>query len=305
MKQCILTIGVSASGKTSWAESFVKAMKDEGETWYNLSRDDIREFIFIEKTKSTCFDWRKWDKKWEKEVTEKWKKTIDLIIEGNDYTGVIISDTNLNPTIRHFLTNRFSDAGWQVKEKVFKISYEEAVKRDLSRPNPVGSSVIAEQIQKFWEQYGERYIPNEELEEAVIADIDGTVAHCKNVRDIFDFSKVHLDEPDKFVVTVVRGLKQMGVKIVVATGRNDICREQTWEWLCHHFGFEPDELFMRVTGDMSGDITLKREILFHHIAPKYKVIGALDDRPQVIMECWRPLGIQVLMAGKQNPYIWF
>ena len=299
MKQCFLTVGVSASGKTSWAESFVRAMKDEGETWFNLNRDDIRENIFIEKTKSSCFDWRKWNKKWEKEVTEEWKETIDQIIERGDYAGAIISDTNLNPSIRHFLTKRFSDAGWQVKEKVFEISYEEAVKRDLSRPNPVGSSVIADQIQKFWEQYGERYMPNEELEEAVIVDIDGTVAFSKNVRDLFDFSKVYLDEPDKFAVTVVRGLKQMGVKIVVTTGRDDICREQSWEWLCRHFGFEPDELFMRVTGDMRRDGIVKREILFHHIAPKYKVIGALDDRPQLV-RLWHSLGIRVLACGLQH-----
>lgn len=91
----------------------------------------------------------------------------------------------------------------------------------------------------------------------------------------------------------------MGVKIIVTTGRDDVCREQSWEWLCRHFGFEPDDLFMRVTGDMRRDSIVKREILFRHITPKYRVIGALDDRPQVV-RLWHSLGIRVLACGLQH-----
>lgn len=305
MKQCILTVGVSASGKTTWANEQVAAFWREGELWVNLNRDDIRAAVFYRMTGISSFDWRKWKVKWEKFVTEEWKASIQAIIDSDTVLGVIISDTNLNPKTRHYLETTFGDAGWQVKFQHFEISYEEAVKRDLQRENPVGSSVIAEQIEKHWTQFGERYMPNKELPQAVIVDIDGTLAHHHGVRNIFEWSKISLDAPDKLVVEVVKGLKARGIRIVITTGRDDICRDDTWKWLCVNLGFEPDDVFMRVTGDTRKDCIVKREILFRDIAPKYQVIGAIDDRPQVIMECWRPLGIPVLMAGKQNPYIWF
>ena len=43
--KAILTIGVSASGKTTWAEQFVK----ENEWWVNINRDDIRFTILGER----------------------------------------------------------------------------------------------------------------------------------------------------------------------------------------------------------------------------------------------------------------
>ena len=139
----------------------------------------------------------------------------------------------------------------------------------------------------------------------MIVDIDGTLAHHHGVRNIFEWGKVNLDKPDTLVVEVVRGLRAQNIRIVVTSGRDDICKPQTWVWLREHLGFDPADLLMRVTGDTRRDCIVKKEILFNQIAPKYAVIGAIDDRPQVVMGCWLPLGIQVLMAGRRNPYIWF
>ena len=50
MKQCILTVGISGSGKTTWAEQYVAEMQKKGEMWVNLNRDDIRETVFEYKT---------------------------------------------------------------------------------------------------------------------------------------------------------------------------------------------------------------------------------------------------------------
>lgn len=300
MKQCIMTVGVSASGKTTWANETVEAFRKAGERWINLNRDDIRSEVFYKMTGGPKFDWRKWNRKWEKFVTQEWKGSIDYLINRTDYIhGVIISDTNLNPKIRQFITDTFTAAEWQVKCQYFDISYEEAVKRDLQRENPVGASVIAEQIEKYWEQFGDRYTPNYEMPMAVVVDIDGTLAHHHGVRNIFEWDRVILDAPDTLVVSVVRGLQAQGFRIVITSGRDDVCRIQTWEWLTKHLGFYPDELFMRKTGDTRKDCIVKKEIFFTNIAPNYNVIGAIDDRPQVV-RLWHSLGIRVLACGFQS-----
>jgi len=299
MKQCILTVGVSASGKTTWANETVEAFHKAGEKWVNLNRDDIRAEVFYRMTGDVKFDWRRWNRKWERMVTQEWKAAINQIINTRDIQGVIISDTNLNPKTRHFIDATFVNAGWQVKSQFFPITYEDAVKRDLQRENPVGSSAIAEQIEKYWIQFGERYRPDSSLTKAVIVDIDGTLAHHHGIRNIFEWDKVYLDDPDPLVVEVVKGLKSQGIYIVVTSGRDDVCKEQTWEWLYQHLGFEPSALHMRVTGDTRRDCIVKREIFFDKIVNKYHIIGAIDDRPQVV-RLWHSLGIRVLACGLQH-----
>lgn len=305
MRRCILTIGISASGKTTWAEEYVENMiRLEKEYWVNLNRDDIRHEVFEQKTGRMNFSWSQWNRKWEKLVTAEWKKRIEHICQDYTIKGVVISDTNLNPTTREFLTNRFESAGFKVVLQHFPIDYETAVKRDLSRINPVGSAVIAEQIQKYWAQFGDRYTPDITRPQAVIFDVDGTLAHVNGKRNIFDFDNIHLDDPDHLVMNIARALTSH-YHIIIVSGRDDCCKAKTIEWLKTHLGREPSDVFMRVTGDTRRDCIVKKEIFFRDIAPKYHVIGVFDDRPQVIMGCWAPLGIQVLKAGLHNPYVWF
>ena len=299
MKQCIVTVGIAASGKTTWANNQVAAFRKEGETWINLNRDDIRARILYRKTGETRFNWHQWDRKWEKNVTKEWKDAMETIADSNFIDGIIISDTNLNPKTRNLIETTFADRGWQVKYQHFEISYEEAVKRDLQRENPVGSSVIAEQIEKYWEQFSQRYQADNTLPMAVIVDIDGTLAHHRGIRNVFDWEMDHWDRPGHFVDEVVKGLKKRGINIIIMSGRDDICKEKTWGWLCESLQFEPDELFMRVTGDTRKDCIVKREIFFRDIANKYHVIGAIDDRPQVV-RLWHSLGIRVLACGLQH-----
>ena len=97
MKQCIMTVGISASGKTTWASEFVTTLRNEGEKWINLNRDEIRAEVFYRMTGNTKFEWRLWNRKWEKIVTAEWKSDIDQVINDPDMLGLVISDTNLNP----------------------------------------------------------------------------------------------------------------------------------------------------------------------------------------------------------------
>lgn len=298
MKKCILTVGISSSGKTTWAEEFVQNQVKCGENWHNINRDQIREEVFEIKTGSPRFRWSDWNRTWEKETSERWKLLIQQVLSNPDVDGVVISDTNLNPKTRNWLTRVFEEAGWDVDLKFFPIDYEVAVKRDLSRINPVGSHAIAEQIEKYWDQFCEKYVGDETLPRAVIVDIDGTVAHT-TTRNIYDWTAVHTDRSDTVVCDVVRGLKAQGYKIVVTSGRDEVSREFTWNWLVSHLGFDPDDLFMRPFKDMRRDAIVKRELFDAYIRNKYNVVLAIDDRP-VIVRLWRSLGIQTLACGLQH-----
>lgn len=50
--QAILTVGISSSGKTTWAEKFVF----ENPSWVNINRDDVRFTLFTNGVR----DWGKY-----------------------------------------------------------------------------------------------------------------------------------------------------------------------------------------------------------------------------------------------------
>jgi predicted kinase len=302
MKQAILTVGISGSGKSTWANEFVRERSKAGESWVNLNRDDIRAEAYLLKTGRLDFTWANWKLKWEKDATDLWLQRLNDLIDRDLYDGIIISDTNLNPKTRNSLIARFQEAGYEVDLKIFDVNFETSCARDLQRPNPVGAKVIGEQIQKFWKQFGQPYIPNPKLTKAVIVDIDGTLAH-KCDRDIYDYTKVLGDHADPLVTEVVKGLRSCGIRIIILSGRESVCRDVTWAWLTSNLEFEPDDLFMRNEGDHRRDSIVKRELFDEYVRNKYHVIGVIDDRPQVITECWLPLGLRTMAVG--NPYHFF
>lgn len=176
--KAIVTIGVSASGKTTWAES------QKG--FHIVSRDNIRREILDDEGKISFSEnlWSKWNFKREKEVTQiYWDKIESLSNNGRD---VILADTNLNPSRREEMKRRLESLGYEVEFKQFDIDYETAVKRDLNRRDSVGASVIWKQ---YKELYSEPYVASADAPDCVLVDIDGTLAHMVD-RGPFEWSKV-------------------------------------------------------------------------------------------------------------------
>jgi len=144
--KAILTIGVSASGKTTWANSFVKENPD----WVIICRDDIRTTLMGGK-----LDWSKWNWKREDEVT---KIQEQMILDAKkNKKNVIIADTNL-PVVKNGkiafsngdkLANKLGLFGFEVSWKEFDISLDEAIKRDQNRAASVGEAVIRSQYEKW------------------------------------------------------------------------------------------------------------------------------------------------------------
>lgn len=305
MKKCIITVGVSASGKTTWTTEFINERLNLGEQWVDINRDVIRRDIFNLKSNSSDFNWNDWKWKWEKEVKNKWNLEINYFLSNFDslnLSGIVISDTNLNPSTRAFLETKFKEAGFEVEYKFFPISFEEAVKRDRARKISIGHSAIAEQLEKYNNQFGEKYTPDKTLPKTVLVDIDGTLAK-KGDRNIFDWEKVDVDFLNEEISDILWGINtRCGYCIVLISGRDESCRDKTEKWVKDKLSFSPNAIFMRPVNDMRKDYIVKKELFNRYVRNNYNVRFVIDDRP-VCCRLWMNLGIKTFICG--NPWIEF
>lgn len=284
--KAIVTVGVSASGKTTWAKS------QKG--FQIVSRDDIR--AELQDRAGRPVDWAKWSFKREDEVTAIQEERIKAAAHAKQ--NIIIADTNLSERTRKSVVALLERLGYDVEMKEFDVDITVAWKRDAAREGGVGHQVIYEQYQKWLEYKGrKRYVPDPKLPKAILVDIDGTLAHMNKKRGAFEWDKVKVDDVDKVVRLFVNALAEKAT-IIVLSGRDGSCKELSTEWLEEnkvHF----DKFFIREAGDMRKDSIIKEEIFWRDIAPHYNVVAVIDDRPQVV-RMWMELGVKVFNVG--NPY---
>lgn len=138
---------------------------------------------------------------------------------------------------------------------------------------------------------------NSFLAPAVIVDMDGTLA-LRGDRSPYDWSRVAEDMPNDPVITAVKALKAQGLEIIVVSGREEICRGATEDWLQAHIDFLPT-VYMRSTGDFRPDYLVKEEIYRAHIELNWDVTLVFDDRQQTV-DLWRRLGITTLQVAEGN-----
>ncbi len=284
-QEIILTIGLPASGKTTWLDEFIKQHPE----YININRDDIRIMLQGRSRYAKFSRWR------EGMVTDTMLTTAKAAVK--EGKSVIISDTNLNK-------NR--NKAWEKFAKDRKIDYVEklftdvpvgvCIERDMKRLHPVGAKVIMgffERGQGVW-WHPPVYDPN--LPDCYIVDVDGTLAQMVN-RSPYDWMKVDTDLPKQDVIAVVNALKiaNPNVYIIAASGRDGICKDLTSTWLTdNHVLF--DKFYIRPEGDNRKDTLIKEEIYHKHIKGNYNVIGVFDDRDQVV-HMWRHLGLTVFQVN--------
>lgn len=123
-----------------------------------------------------------------------------------------------------------------------------------------------------------------------MVDIDGTLA-LRTERGPYDWESAGSDAPNEAVVTTVQALvRHPAVGAIIAlSGRHEIAREITSQWLTKH-DIPFDELLMRANGDYRSDDVVKEEIFRRHIEPRYRVVAVIDDRDQVV-KMWRRIGL--------------
>lgn len=296
--KAIITIGVSASGKTTFAEAWRDAQSASDRRTI-ICRDETRVRIFKGKMGTTRFSWKLWNWKWETGVTKINDDSILYAVANK--SSICIADTNLDIKRLNALTEKLKGLGFEVEHKYFDILYEEAVKRDAQREVSVGAIVIGKQFAQL-RAHKEAYFPADTLPTAVICDIDGTLAHMNGKRGPHDLSKVHLDDVDVDVRQILDTYHfESEIAVILLSGRDSVCQEATLNWLnTNRVKF--DQLFMRTQGDIRSDTIVKRELFDEHIRDKYNVRLVLDDRPKVC-RMWRDLGLKVLQCG--DPHMEF
>lgn len=146
------------------------------------------------------------------------------------------------------------------------------------------------------------------MKHAIVVDVDGTVAdgsHRQHHLDRNDwgafFADMHLDSLYEHTKIMVDALRNDGYYIVIVTARPDEndYREKTVDWLKRH-DIEYDAIYMRRAGDYRKDSIVKREILDQMMEDGYLPVLALDDRTQVVEECWRASGIPCAQVNPDN-----
>ncbi len=242
----IMTVGVSASGKTTWATTWAKEQKH----CVNINRDDIRFNIVQPGSDWTTYKFTKVN---ESRVTEIENVIAERAVKFE--TNIIISNTNLNSKTREFWKKFAKEHGYQFEIEEFPIALEEAIKRDRLRQNSVGEQVIRKQYQQWLEYIGRKtYTPNEKLPKCIIVDIDGTIAEMSG-RQPFEWDKVDTDLPRQFVIDVVTGYADRhNCHVLFLSGRDGCCYAKTHDWLVKHVGHDVSwSLNMRKTKDFRKD----------------------------------------------------
>jgi phosphoserine phosphatase len=140
--------------------------------------------------------------------------------------------------------------------------------------------------------------------DAVIFDVDGTLANCDHRRHLVEGKKKYFDKfydamNDDTVREEIRGLCNMyymvGWRVIICTGRPELYAGVTERWLTRH-GVFFHELMMRPNNRRTDpDYEVKQDML-NEILKTRKVHLAVDDRKQVV-DMWRRNGITCLQCA--------
>lgn len=318
MLKVILTVGIVASGKSTWAKEEVK--KDPTGT-IRVNRDDLRimmsNYVYSEDNEKLVVSIR------------------DQIIISSLKRGknVIIDDTNLNRRNFDDICKLVKSAGidCMVMEKPFYVDLDEAKSRNAKRE---GFALIPEDvIEKMWKKSGgtghkfykgrieminsynsaadsvEQNIDHS-LPWAIICDLDGTVSLFNvtrkdgsievrhpgaPVRNPYDASQADNDMVNEPVAEVLEKMAEAGYQIIFCSGRTEQYRSQTIKFLDKHISFKY-QLLMRREDDSRHDEIVKKEIYDNHIRDKFNVLFVFDDRLKVC-KMWHNLGIMLFRVG--------
>jgi predicted kinase len=279
-----ITVGLQASGKTSWSKELVKSSNGR---IVNICKDDLREMLHnSEHSKGR-----------ESFVISIQEAIIDNSL--NSGKDCVISDTNLNPAHIDRIKNKFGDRAEIVIEDCFlQVSLEECIARDKNRTKSVGEKVIRDTYNR-WIRKDQK--PKEidwdfNKKTAICFDIDGTLTLGPKDRSAYEWHKVGQDD----VNVSIRSLAQLhhfdgNNRIIIVSGRDAVCRPETEKWLKDNY-IPYHYLFMRKEGDNRPDDIVKEEIIDNNILPEYNIKLWIDDRLKVCRMVYRK-GISLLRVG--------
>lgn len=294
----IMTVGLPASGKSTWAKAKVKEANGEIK---RINKDDLRLMI----------DVGKWSKEREKFTIIARDALVTAALKMNK--SVIVDDTNLVPKHKQSLeaiANKFTNVEVEVVDHFLDVPVEECIKRDEERGTAkVGRDVIIrmagmagikishlERITKHSIDARRKQIgPNDSnLEECIIVDLDGTLSIMWGNRNAYEAEKCDSDLLNEPIARILHDYHKLGTKIILFSGRTDTGYDQTLNWL-DSYNIPYDELQMRKDGDFRKDTIVKEEMYKALVEDKMYPLFVLDDRDMMV-EHWRNMGLTCLQV---------
>jgi predicted kinase len=295
MSKLTLCRGLPGSGKSTWAREQIAAA--EPGTIVAVSRDLLGRMLHGGRPHSQST---------ERQITcAQHALVAELLRSGTD---VIVDDTNL----RMHTLKALANVGWRCNAEVtvrdFDSAVEECIARDAQREHQVGEDTLRRMARRYGVDRGKArpplpppveaakglpYVPNEDLPQAVIVDIDGTVA-LHGERDPYDTSRYHEDLPNRPVIAAVRAMYKTGYEVIYCSGRHQDFRDVTEKWIAENVAI-PGPLFMR-PGPGRDDV-VKLALFDQHIRDRWNVVAAFDDRDRVVRMYRDVLGIPVFQVA--------
>lgn len=149
--------------------------------------------------------------------------------------------------------------------------------------------------------------PSSAKRNAIIVDIDGTIADVEHRRDLLGtgkrknwaafFNAMDKDTLNLPIAEIVLKMEPH-YDIVYCSGRPENYRKVTQEWL-EKYNLPKGPLLMRHRQDSRQDNIIKEIILDFELLTKYEIFFCLDDRDNVI-KMWRSRGITALQVAEGN-----
>ena len=291
MSSLTIIRGVSGSGKSTTVNSWLR----QGTHDISVSRDVIRESLGVVD---------------ERYVTEIEHGLID------HYLGRGLRVISDNTNIEWRFVRAITDIGYKhnadVDVVVLDVPLDDCISRNAQRSASGGRFVPEDVIKRQYSRFQnnkklklkkpevlelERYTKPDNGNKAIIVDIDGTLAHMSG-RSPFDWDRVGEDTVDEAVANIIRLAEQDGYVIIIMSGRDSVCRDETAGWLFDN-NIPYNHLYMREKDDSRKDSIIKLELFNKFVRNMYQVDFVLDDRDQVV-KLWRDLGLKCLQVNYGN-----
>lgn len=293
MLELVINRGVPGSGKSTYARAWVNSAAKR----VRSNRDDIR-FAGYGTYFGPPVD--------EDIVTKIQHAGIRAALSAG--VSVIVDDCNIDPKYIKALALIGYEFDAKVSINLIDVSLAVALERNRIRKDQGGrfvpENVIASMHSRLQglknvqlpEKTVLRPYTNDmaDKEDAIMVDIDGTLAKMDG-RGPFEWKRVGEDVPVWPVIEAVQMYQSLGYKVIIMSGRDSECRDETIKWLDKHL-IPWDALFMRPEKDMRKDNIVKHELFWAHVAPWFNVQLVLDDRDQVV-KMWRDIGLTVFQVA--------
>lgn len=295
MPTITMTKGLPGSGKSTWAKRYV----GEHPGVVRVNNDDLRMSMF-----GVDFD-----SKFEDAIGRARRALIESAMGA--HADIVVDNCNLSQKADREVRRLAKAYGYDVKVQDFThLSLDTCLRRDAARPNPVGHKVIRRMYDDFLAPKPITYAPPPNAREAIICDLDGTLAlFCKRKhcgcelphRSPYSQTEYSFDALNPTVSSfILDQVDRLDRDLIIVTGREetDAVRRATVLWLNNH-GVPWEHVYMRPEGDHREDSIVKRETFNKYIRDTYNVKLVLDDRDRVV-NMWRSLGLQCWQVADGN-----